>query len=229
MKKLLSISAASFALASLAAYTPVYVGVTEITPTSQNTIVPAPYESLVDGGSIAVKDLVKAANLPPGTMLYYYNGSAFNAWEKNDGTWAGCDISTKDGVASTPGSDTVKLAVGSALWVVFTDAPTSGQKIYVYGAPSLTKTSTIPHGTTALVANVLTASVDINSKIANAANGDAITIVGGATYTRKGGKWGTLVKGSGLPTFTEQTISIPAGSGFWYSSGGSSDVVISWE
>ena len=233
MKKLLSVSVASLAFASIAAYTPTSVGVTEITPTSVNTIVPAPYQSLADGESIAVQDLVKAANLPDGTMLYFYNGSAFNAWIRgtgeNVGKWIGSSITSKDGITVSPGSSTVKLTVGSALWVIISDEPTT-RKIYIYGKPSEVTTTTVTAGSTALVANPRQTSVI--PTINNPANGDVIGFVDGTTYTYNTtkGKWGSRVKsGTSLPTWQDFTFeALPFGSGFWYTSKGSTNVTINW-
>ena len=237
MKKLLSVSVASLAFASVAAYPPVSVGVTEITPTSVNTIVPAPYQSLADGEAIAVQDLVKAANLPDGTMLYYYNGSKFNAWikgtESDAGKWIGSSITTKDGISVSPGSSTVKLAVGSALWVVLPKAPTT-EKIYIYGKPSEITSTTVAAGSTALIGNPR--AVNATPVVSNAANGDTITIVSGDspvvyTFNAKLSKWGawTQSSNSSFPVFAEwNNPAIASGSGFWYNSKGASQVTINW-
>ena len=232
MKKLLSVSVASLALASVASYTPVSIGVTEITPAGRNTIVPAPYKSLSDGGNIAVKDLVKSENLPDGTMLYYYNGATFDAWVKGTGTWTGSDIAKKDGVTVSRGADSVKLAVGSALWVVLTGTPAENQKIYVYGAPSATATSTVASGATALVANPCQSPA--TPSFTNAAIGDTITFVSDsatAAYSYDGAKWGawTQTKGN-FPEFSEWTpSSLAVGQGFWYKSKGVTNVTINWQ
>lgn len=233
MKKLLSVSVASLAFASVAAYTPVSVGVTEITPTSVNTIVPAPYQSLADGEAIAVQDLVKAANLPDGTMLYYYNGSAFNAWIKGTGSdagkWIGSSITSKDGISVSPGSSTVKLAVGSALWVILPEAPKT-EKIYIYGKPSEVTSTIVAAGSTALVANPK--QVSATPSIENPANGDVVGFPDGATYTYNStkAKWGSRVKnGTSLPTWQDFSFTaLPFGSGFWYTSKGSANVTINW-
>ena len=69
MKKLLSVSLATLAFAAVAEYQPLTVGVTTITPTTQDTIIPVPYTTIGSSTDVSVHDLVKAANLPNNTML----------------------------------------------------------------------------------------------------------------------------------------------------------------
>jgi hypothetical protein len=236
MKKLLSLSLAAAAIAAVADYQPIQVGVSEYTSAGLNTVIPAPYTSLAGSETIPVSELVKVANLPPGTMLYYYNGSTFDAWIKgtgdNAGKWVGSDVASKDGITCSPGADTVVLGPGKALWLVLADSSTP-QKIYVYGKPVTTYSSTVTAGKTALIANPK--SVGSTLSISGMANGDVISIIGSAglsTYTYDSTKkqWGSKVKsGKSLPVWTEFTsFTFPAGTGIWYTSKGSSDVTITW-
>ena len=238
MKKLLSVSIAALAFAAVADdYTPITVGVTEITATGKNTVIPAPYTSLGGGNSVPVSQLVKAANLPENTMLYFYNGSSFDAWKRGTGDWQVTDIvNTKiDGVTVSAAAGDVNLGPGKAIWLVLPDASTT-QKIYVYGKPVTSYTSTITARGTALIANPK--SVAATLSISGMANGDVISIIGSdelSTYTYDSTKnqWGSKVKhesGKGLPQWTPfNSFSFSSGTGIWYTFKGSSDVTITWD
>ena len=238
MKKLLSLSLVAAAIAALADYQPIQVGVSEYTSAGLNTVIPAPYTSLAGSETIPVSELVKVANLPTGTMLYYYNGSTFNAWIKGTGDdaykWVGSDVKDKDGVSCSPGADTVVLGPGKALWLVLAKSSTT-QNIYVYGKPVTTYSSTVDAGKTALIANPKSANSTLS--ISGMANGDVISIIGSEglstyTYSTTKSQWGSMVKpavGKGLPQWTAfDSFSFPSGTGIWYTSKGSSPVTITW-
>ena len=236
MKKLLSIVVAAFSLVAMAEYTAVQVGVTDITTSATNTIVPVAFKSLATGGNIAAKDLVKTTGLKAGTWLLAYtgSGSSFNSWtlKTDGGDWEGTAIATIEGISATAGSDSVLLNAGSAVWIILPGEPPETTHIYVYGAYAADVQSTITAGSTALVANPKQANA--TPSIANPDNGDVIGIVGSstvATYTYKAGSgWGYYAKnGTSLPTWTSYTLpSLPIGGGFWYTSKGSRNVTISW-
>lgn len=232
MNKLLFIAVASLGLSVMAAYTPTTVGVTKITATAQNTLVPVQFKSLATGGDISPEHLVKTANLKAGTWLYMFNGSSYTAWTilSDGGSWATADTSTKDGVIVGKPAGTETLSAGSAIWIVLPEAADYNQDIYVYGAYLENITATITKGTAALIANPLQAAA--TPTIANPAKGDTLTLIStGKTYTFNGTAWGSLEKqSSGLPTFTPWTpSSIAVGAGFWYRSKGTeNNVTISW-
>jgi len=232
MKKLLFVAVASLGLSAMAAHTPTQVGVTKITATSENTLVPVQFKSLSTGEDIAAGDLVKTANLKAGTWLYMFNGSSYTAWTllTDGGAWTAADTSTKDGVQVGVPAGTETLSAGSAVWIVLPSAETYNQDIYVYGAYLADVTASITKGSAALIANPLQASA--TPTITNPAKGDTLTLIStGKTYTFNGTAWGSLEKKtSGLPQFTEWTTpSIAVGSGFWYRSKGTeSNVSISW-
>lgn len=232
MKKLLSVSIATFALAAVATYTPTTIGVTKITTTEKSTIVPVAFKSLATGNSIAVKDLVKAANLPSGTMLYVYNGSTYSAYQNGNGTWSGVAVVEKiDGVnTASAGDPTLTLNAGSAVWIVLATKPETSQDIYIYGAYATGITSTAAAGVSTLVANPLQSEATVT--ITGATKGDVLLIPTGdnsnpdryvclgetdsVTYWKHG-----RTKVSAIPAF-------PMGKGFWYTVAGSSPVTISW-
>ncbi len=232
MKKLLSIAAASLAVSAIAAYTPVSVGVTKITTTNKDTIVPVAFKSLSDGENIPVAQLVNPDGLVDGTTLFVYNGSGYTAWILGSGVWTGTATVTKDGISATAGGESAKLAPGSAVWIVRpgTDEAAS-RDIYVYGAypsPAVT-TSTAAAGVSTLVANPLQSSATIS--ITGLTKGDVILVptsdstnparyvctTAGETPVWKVGRTATP-----LPTFT-------MGQGFWYvPTSTSSGATITW-
>jgi len=235
MKKLLSVSIAALAFAAVAdpaVYSPITVEVRNITPSVQNTIIPVPVTTIGSTDPVSVHDLVKAANLPNDTMLYYFNGTSYNAWKKDStGAWTTPDISSTIGTnAVTKGSDEIHVSVGAALWVSFTNGTDlASQTIVVYGAPVESKTSTIAVGTN-LLANPTGAAVDrttLATKLANITpvKGDKITYLGGSsydgyfTYTATG--WKKVVG----KTITEGLDELPANGGFWYISKGGAGTI----
>ena len=227
MKKLLSVSIAALAFAAVAdpvAYSPITVGVTEIatTTTQKNYIIPVPYQTIGSTAPVSVHDLVKAANLPDGTKLYHYNGASYQVWEVSGGTWAAPDVAATEKIAGTSvsaGSTEVTIAVGSALWVVFGSNPAASQKIYVYGSPVATKTTTISEtGKTYLLSNPTDTEIsDLAAKLSTiVAKGDKILPIGNSFagyYTYSGTAW---KKVAGTTIITENPPALGAYAGFWY-------------
>lgn len=157
MKKLLSLSLASLAFAAVADYQPIQVGVTKITATGNETIIPVPYKTIGGTTDVSVHDLVKAANLMDGTKLYYYNGSSYQVWVKEDSAWTTPDVSATPAIAGTSviqGSSEVSVAVGAALWVSmdFKNATDDQKDIFVYGSPTAASW-TIVKGRANLISN----------------------------------------------------------------------------
>ena len=235
MKKLLSVSIAAFAFAAVAdpvAYSPITVEVRNITPSVQNTIIPVPVTTIGSADPISVHDLVKAANLPDDTMLYYFDGTNYKAWKKdNTGAWITPDISATIGSAAvSAGSTTIHVSVGAALWVSFpANTILSDQTIVVYGAPVTTKTSTIAVGTN-LLANPTGAAVDgtiLATKLANITpvKGDKITYLGGSSYSGYFTYTGSVWKKVAGKNITEGLDDLPANGGFWYISKGGAGII----
>lgn len=242
MKKLLSVSLATLAFAAVADYSPITVGVTEIdTSTTQtNYIIPVPYQTIGSTtAKVSVHDLVKAANLPAGTKLYHYNGNSYQVWEVSGGTWIAPDVAATEKIAGTSvsaGSTDVTIAVGSALWVVFsTGYPEADQKIYVYGSPVATKTTTISEtGKTYLLSNPTNTEIsDLAAKLSTiVAKGDKILPIDignsfSGYYAYNGTKW---IKVNGTTIDTSASLpTLGAYAGFWYvKKDAGSETTITW-
>lgn len=222
MKKLLSLSLASLAFAAVADIT---VGVTAISTTKKNTIVPVPYSKIGTDADIAPNELVKAKNLPNGTMLYVFNGESYYAWSQKDGAWEIPDkVSTISGV-SVSTSESCTLKKGSALWVVLPDAASYSATIYVYGDGASPATSSAVAAGNSLVANPLQTAASF--AVTGAATGDIITIPNDSDaptlFRYNGTKWRTF--GPGVAP-ADASLSVAAGQGFWYSAKG--QVTINW-
>ena len=235
MKKLLSLSLAAAAIAAVADYQPIQVGVTKITATGNETIIPVPYTTIGSSTDVSVHDLVKAANLMDGTKLYYYNGSSYQVWVKQDNAWTTPDVSATPAIAGTSvmqGSSEVSVAVGAALWVSmdFVNAKDAEKDIFVYGSPTAASWTIAP-GKANLISNPTGSEIDgatLKNKLkAVSQKGDKIFPIGTGSYVywamAKDGTWsqvnGTSVtKNADLPT-------LGAYQGLWYVSKTSSGKV----
>lgn len=230
MKKLLTIAVAAFAITAVNAYTAQQVGVTTISATSQNTIIPVPFTSLADSSApVTAKDLVKTTGLTDHTWLLYFDGTVYNAWELNSGVWVPAQYATQiTGATVSQATENLTVTTGGAMWVVLPSAPSDSVNITVYGTYVEQPTSTITAGKTMLVTNPKQAAAAPSP--ANPNNGDVITTINGESYTYKLSKsqWGSNVKqATGLPKWTQKTFTT-ADSAFWYMSTGSSNVTINW-
>lgn len=232
MKKLLSIAVAGLATSVLAA-TSTTIGVTEISTTNKSTIVAVPFTSLVDGGNISAKDLVKTVGLPANTMMFTYVGGTFSMYLLTDGAWVAANTaSTLDGVSYGVPAENLKLVDGSALWIVLPSAPAPDvpQKIYIYGQWKEITSQTAAVGAN-LLANPLqtVGTITITSPVTNdilvvandSGNPDRYTY----SYKKSTQAYG-WVKGAtfgvSLPTFAP-------GCGFWYLRAGGTAATISWQ
>lgn len=227
MKTFIAATFASVAVAALAnSFSPV-IGVTEITATSQNTIIPIPYKSLANSANnVTLADLVRTTGLPAGTWLLAFDGDEYEAWVLGDGgSWTpGTYASTNmGGISVAPGANTKEFAPGGAFWIVLPKAPQSEQKIYVYGSYSDGVTFTVPAGKTMLVANPKQEKSTPNVSGA-VAKDQMVCIKSGVvtTYTYDGTDWGrwvtTTTEGKSSLEFVEGLPELEVGDGFWYKS-----------
>lgn len=257
MKKLLAIAIASISVAAMAddpvGYSPV-VGLTELTATTQNTVVPVKFSSLADGTlPIKAKDLVYPRGIPEGTQLYVFVGNTYKAFIMgNDNEWEVLPgASTASGYAAAT-LDQAAVA-GTAIWLVFPRSgdtvtyPTDNGKFYIYGQVINNQTSPILRGTKAApVSNLLcnptdaavTGSVLAEKLASKATNGDTITLLdptdstsGNYVFNSTQSAWWRVYVNNGKTTI-DKTCGLPTlakGAGFWYvSKGGESNTEIAW-
>lgn len=229
MKKLLTIAVASFAIAAVADYTAPQIGVTTITATAKNTIIPVPFKALSDGTSnITVTDLVKTNGLPNNTWLLSYDGTRYNSWRYNEGQWQAAVYANESG--SIAGSLSSQLTCGGAIWIVLPDAASYNVPVTIYGAYATGVTSAIAeggaNGVATLVANPLQAEAVIS---VTPQAGDQIIIPDSESIysyrTKKGGSDGTWRYNGASATLP----SFRVGQGFWYvRAAGGAGTEITW-
>ena len=234
MKKILSIAVASLAFAAVANYAAPQIGVTTITATSKNTIIPVPFKALSDGTSaITATDLVKTNSLPDNTWLLSYNGTNYKSFRYSGGVWEAAIYASESGTMAGLLTDT--LTCGSAIWIILPTAQTYNTAITVYGAYTEGVTSTVEAGGTdaakaTLVANPLQSAATIGGSGFTPVNGDQLIIPSTtAIYSYKtnktgaNGQWRKDGAQANLPT------SFAIGEGFWYvRAANAAGMTISW-
>lgn len=250
MKRLLIAAFASLAFTALAedantAYSPL-IGVSEITPTLKNTIVPVKFTSLAGGaeGTIKAVDLVHPVGVPSGTQLFVFVDNKYEAFVMGINEWTPLTTaSTSDPSLHTADIGQVAVA-GTAIWLVFPqNADLSGQKVYIYGEVVANPTSAITAGSKAApVSNLLCNPTDsavtgaaLTEKLAAIAkNGDTIkmldseTFTGNYVYSGSANAWWRIYTDENGETKIDKVTGLPtvgAGVGFWYVSKGGSGTI----
>lgn len=248
MKKLLFTAFAALAFMAVAdddpventSYSPL-IGVTEISATLQNTIVPVKFTSL-DSGNIKATDLVYPKGIPDNTQLYVFDGTTqkYKAFVMASSAWA--PLATVD--TSNPDitqADVNQVAVsGTAIWLVFpANSDLTNQKVYIYGQVVSSLTSTISPGTTETpVSNLLCNPTDstisggtLITKLSEvAAKGDTISPIGESftgNYIYNGTQWKHYYNDEegNMAVEKNKLPDIAAGAGFWYVSKGGSGTI----
>ena len=203
----------------MAEYKAPQIGVTTITATSKNTIIPVPFKALSDGTSdVTVTDLVKTNSLPDNTWLLAYDGTTYNSWQYSSGVWTPAAYAGETGISPTAGAASAQLTCGSALWIVLPTSDSYNVYVTVYGAYGAGVTSSVvaggESGVATLVANPLQSEATITT--VTPAVGDQIIIPESSkmyTYRKKKdgthGTWRYDGAAATLPSFG-------IGKGFWY-------------
>ena len=230
MKKILTIAVASLAIAAVAdSYSP-EIGVTTLSLSLKNNILPVRFTSLAGSGSVTADALVCTNNIPLSSYLLAYVGGGYSAWILTASGWSPVGISKIDGVNVTPGAENTELAVGSAIWLSFSAKPASAINVSVYGKVTSDTSVAITAGAKNLVCNPTTGSkVPTLGGDGFPAKKDKVVVItdtNSGEYVYTGTKWlhrdtSGKVTDSELPT-------IPAHGGFWYISNGGVSGTISW-
>ena len=224
MKTLLSVAVASLSIAAVAADALPKVGVTEISATQKNTIVPVKYTSLASG-AVRASDLVCTDELPALTQLFVFINDSYTAWSLTEkgGSWAQVPIANTsvDGIIPGTPAEGQTLAVGSAIWVVFPNDPEEGQKIYIYGQVASSTTWTVEHGKNNLITGNVATFVQGLKTNSILTRKDRIvpiksTFAGSYVYDGTAWRWmkpdGSVVKDLSITGDTATAI----GDAFWY-------------
>lgn len=242
MKKLLTIAVASIAVAAAAdgSYSP-SIGVTSISLSQKNNVIPVQFTSLKESGAVKVADLVCTNNIPLSSHLYVYDGG-YTAWELQATGWVPtATVSSTDGINAGAGASTKDLPAGSAIWLSFHETPDSAINVSFYGKVATSTNTTITAGTkepknpvSTLVCNPTGGDISgealvemlTSPKFSPVAN-DKIRFdnsTNGEYYIFNGTTWGKL---NDNYQFVEGLPTLYANKGFWYVSlGGAGN--ISW-
>ena len=238
MKKLLTIAVASIAVAAAAegTYSP-SIGVTSISLSQKNNVIPVQFTSLKESGNVKAVDLVCTNNIPLASHLYVYN-NGYTAWELGASGWVPANtVSTSDGINYSPGAAEMSLSAGSAIWLSFPETPSPAINVSFYGQVAAATNTVITTGSikdpvSTLVCNPTGSEISgatLAEKLSalSPKQGDKIRLDDASFagyYSYNGSNWG-LINGTfpiptGLPA-------LPANKGFWYvSCGGGGE--ISW-
>lgn len=230
MKKILTIAVASLAIAAVAdsSYSP-QIGVTTLSLSNKNNILPVQFTSLTNG-NVTADALVCTNNIPEGSYLLAYIGNRYSVWVLGSNGWVSTDVVSVDGVSVTAGAANTELAVGSAIWLSFSAKPASAINVSVYGKVTTSPSVSIAAGTTSLVCNP-TSSAKVPTLSGLPAYKDKVVVItdtnsGEYVYTGPGTKW---LHRDTSGAVTESTFpEIPAHGGFWYISRGGASGTISW-
>ena len=228
MKKLLTIAIASIAVAAAAdSYSP-SIGVTSISLSKKNNVIPVQFNSLATSGNVTAGELVCTNNIPLTSHLYVYDSAnGYTAWVLQDSGWVGLNVaSTADGITYSGDASNKVLSAGSAIWLSFPEAQDPAIDVSFYGKVATATNTTIAAGTASaavstLVCNPTGATIsgsDLAVKLSFVQPKDKIiplnaTFGGYYSYSSKDSCWkkviGTTVDSIGLPD-------IEANGGFWY-------------
>ena len=248
MKMLLSIAVASFAVAAVAEPFSPAIGVTKITTSLKNTVIPVQFSSLTNG-NVTADSLVCTNGLPNGTCLYIFDGTSqsYSAWVLGNTGWVGAQRAGVDGIDAAAAAEGQVLAVGSALWISLPEAAET--TFSLYGKVASVTNTTIVAGTKAepkynLVCNPTGAQMEYSTLIGklsalNPVKGDTASPLLGYFYGNfvyDGTQWKFVVnyQGSMQVLTMEEFYAVygadekfPARGAFWYVSKGGAGT-ISW-
>jgi len=245
MKKILTIAAASIAVAAIADSFSPDIGVTTLSLSLKNNVIPVQFNSLADSGSVKAGDLVCTNNIPLNSYLFVYNDGSYTAWQLVESGWNPLDVASGTaeaaGITYSGNANSVSLPAGSAIWLSFPAAQSPAKLVSFYGKVATSTNTTITAGTkqpknpvSTLVCNPTGGDISgealvemlTSPKFVPVAN-DKIRFdnsTNGEYYIFNGTKWGRL---NGNYEFVEGLPTLYANKGFWYVSLGGAGT-ISW-
>ncbi len=228
MKKLLTIAAATVACSAMAAFSP-SISVTQITTSLKNTILPVNVTSL-ESGNVKASDLVCTDGLDDGTQLYVFSGSGYKGFVLSGGAWTAVESTSTLAPGVTVEADSsVRVASGSAVWLIFAETPSS-QTVYVYGKLVSSPTCTVTANATNLICNPTGSAATPGTTSMKFATGDKIVPIAAENageYVYNGSAWKYRSATGVISDGTVALPSIPKYGGFWYISKGGYGT-ISW-
>ena len=244
MKKILTIAVASIAVAAIADPFSPEVGVTTLSLTQKNNIIPVQFTSLADGGNVTADALVCTNNIPLNSHLFVYDAnSGYTAWELGQNGWSGMDVSgggsaSIEGITYSGGADEKTLSAGSAIWLSFPELskPTSGSPVLVsvYGKVATSTNVTIVAGKSNLLCNPTASAKSLDTVLSGKtlSNGDTIQLIeetfsANYVYLSTESSWYKIEPGR-TPAKVDSLPALGQYQGVWYKSNGSSNIEITW-
>jgi len=229
MKKILcGFLCASAGVALAVESTVTTIDVIEVKSGLTNVVIAIPGLDLA-GGELAISNLVKTTNLDVGDRLIAFNDGNYECWTLNAAKkWENTTGVLVDGfghevdLTSSPASDT-RMLKGQGIWLSRSN-PSVERSVYIYGAHSDTKSTSVTGTNAVLVGNpTLVAAAPV---ISGSATNDVVAIPQFGKKLLKRYQWtGTTWSSAG------DTTSLPAtgaGTGFWYIPASSANVTITW-
>lgn len=243
MKKILTIAVASIAVAAIADPFSPEIGVTTLSLTQKNNIVPVQFTSLGNGGPVSAGEIVCTNNIPLTSHLYVYDAeSGYTVWELQQSGWVGLDVmadTTMDGLPIPSGdADSKTIAAGSAIWLSFPESskPTSGSPVLVsvYGKVATSTNVTIVAGKSNLLCNPTASAKSLDAVLSGKtlSNGDTIQLIeetfsANYVYLSTASSWYKIEPGK-APAKVDSLPALGQYQGVWYKSNGSSNIEITW-
>ena len=211
-------------------------GLIPVTSTQKETLLAVPFVAYSADGtsSIAVKDLVKTANLTTGDRLLVSNGSTYYSWTLKNSAWTpdNTAYTTAAGgkvISTTAPTQDQTISRGDAIWLVRTDTSKTVYLMGQVGAVASLSITGSDKGTWNLVGSTVGDAIKISS-LTGANVSDTIELNDGTFYVYKTDGWckRTPASGWGKPTETAVTDSdvIPAGTGFMYFAFGNNSLTL---
>lgn len=231
MKKVLSMAVASLAVAAVAADFSPNIGVTTLSLSAKNNVIPVQYTSLTNSSNVTADALVCTNNIEVGSHLYIFLNNSYTAWTLTENGWEALDTSsTSDGITAGVPAEGQTLATGTAIWLSFKTTPQSAVLVSVYGAVASELSTTISVGSSTSPVSTLVCNQTGSEKSnwlssVSPAKGDKVQFLGSTFsgyYQYTGSAW---KKVSGTSITEETPGSLGAYQGFWYVSKGGSGTI----
>lgn len=216
------------------------IGVMAVKQAPATTIVAVPWSSLSDDGDISVDNLVRTANLTPGDTMTAYDAESktYKMWELNEQKeWEVTETITAGGSSTSEDPIGSKVARGSGVWLTRQNPE---EPIYLVGQVDNASEVETPlvtpeegEKTWNIVASPSVEPVDVAELLEGKEATDQVMVpTAGApkNFICIGGVWGYVDKepvegdpNGFYPVFRTGDTTIPAGTGFFYLNGDSTD------
>lgn len=224
MKKILTIAVASIAVSAIADSFSPDIGVTTLSLSLKNNVIPVQFNSLAGSGSVKAGDLVCTNNIPLNSYLFVYNDGSYTAWQLVESGWNPLDVASGTaeaaGITYSGNANSVSLPAGSAIWLSFPAAQSPAKLVSFYGKVASETNTVISANKSTLVCNMTGSEKSISTLLSGVSpqKGDKIRLVTETyqgEYSYNGSSWKRF-----YPTVSTELPTLGAYQGFWYLSKG---------